>query len=186
MRLDPGARRPLRTALILCAASAMLAGCSASGSIRGPSWNLTGGRDSVPPPPKPAEPLRPVATPSAPAAPVVTYRGGRDPVTGRAPSLGGPPQGLDQRGWDRGPESVQPMPVNRPAAAPVMERAPLPPVAPAAAPVINKQGHRTVDVLPGHSLAMIAKRHNVSIAALMQVNGLRDPYVYPGQQLVLP
>jgi hypothetical protein len=45
---------------------------------------------------------------------------------------------------------------------------------------------RTIEVRPGQSLAMIAAEHRVSIAALMQANGLRDAYVIPGQMLTIP
>jgi LysM repeat protein len=66
------------------------------------------------------------------------------------------------------------------AAVAALQPAPLPQRAPVVA------GQRTVEVLPGHSLAVIAARHRVSIAALMAANKMRDPYVYPGQVLILP
>ncbi len=44
----------------------------------------------------------------------------------------------------------------------------------------------SVDVQPGDSLFAIAKRHNVSIAALMDVNQLKSPNLKPGQKLALP
>jgi LysM repeat protein len=44
----------------------------------------------------------------------------------------------------------------------------------------------TVEVQAGDSLYAISKRHNVSIAALMDVNQLKSPNLKPGQKIVLP
>jgi hypothetical protein len=187
MRFDLHGRSAfLRTVIpfVIIAGSVGLAGCSASGSIRGPSWNLTGGRDAVPPPPKPVEPIRPAAMPHEAPAPHA-YRGGRDPVTGRAPTWGGAPQGFEPRDRERPSASIPPSPVLRAAPPPPsVQMAPLPPMTSRPAP--QAAAPRTVEVLPGQSLAMIAKRNNISIAVLMQANNLRDPYVFPGQVLILP
>ena len=44
----------------------------------------------------------------------------------------------------------------------------------------------TVDVQPGDSLYALSKRHNVSIAALMDLNGLKNATLKPGQKIILP
>jgi murein DD-endopeptidase MepM/ murein hydrolase activator NlpD len=44
----------------------------------------------------------------------------------------------------------------------------------------------TIEVAQGDSLYGLSKRHGVSLAALMQVNGLTTPALKPGQKLVLP
>lgn len=44
----------------------------------------------------------------------------------------------------------------------------------------------TVDVRPGDTLYRIARAHNVSIAALMQANGLSSESIKVGQRLTIP
>jgi murein DD-endopeptidase MepM/ murein hydrolase activator NlpD len=44
----------------------------------------------------------------------------------------------------------------------------------------------TVDVQAGDTLYALSKRHNVSIAALMELNQLKSPNLKPGQKIVLP
>ena len=154
---------------------AVTSGCSNSGRFAGPSWNLTGGKDTLPMPSQPvyATPTQPpVSAPGQPQPPVV-YRGGRDPVTGRAL----PPVGSRQ--------TIEQMPLAPPAeprSAPMQA---------GQTPIGQPSSYRparpgTVEVKPGQSLAIIASEHRVSIASLMTANQLRDPYVIPGQQLVIP
>ncbi len=44
----------------------------------------------------------------------------------------------------------------------------------------------SIDVQPGDTLFGLSKRHNVPVSALMEVNGLTNPNLKPGQKLVLP
>ncbi len=44
----------------------------------------------------------------------------------------------------------------------------------------------TVEVQQGDSLYALSKRHRVSIAALMELNGLKNASIKPGQKIVLP
>jgi murein DD-endopeptidase MepM/ murein hydrolase activator NlpD len=54
---------------------------------------------------------------------------------------------------------------------------------PTSAPIVAGQ---TIDVQPGDSLYAISKRHSVSIAALMDLNGLKSAALRPGQKITLP
>jgi murein DD-endopeptidase MepM/ murein hydrolase activator NlpD len=58
--------------------------------------------------------------------------------------------------------------------------------APAAGAKVPAPTGQTVEVQPGDSLYAIAKRNNVSIADLMDANGLKSPALKPGQKLALP
>jgi LysM domain len=176
---------------VLLAAALVVAGCSNSGRFAGPSWNLTGGKDAVLLPPKQGLPPQPTsAAPDQPPPPVV-YRGGRDPITGRAPQWGGPQPGIERTQLAPLPEPAQP--AASPNLQPIQTRPPqaphsLPQQTPAARPKAAEVTPRggTVEVRPGQSLASIAGEHRVSIASLMSTNSLRDPYVIPGQILKLP
>lgn len=164
MRLATGRVAALVTGL---ACALVAAGCS-NKSMPGPSWNLTGHGDLARRPPEPvyAEPPRAAALPPpATAQPSATYRGGRDPVTGRAPAYHGTE-----------PVVSQPQPRGSAPAA-----APRPPSVAAANSRV-----RSVEVRPGQTLSMIANDNRVSIASLMAANNLRDPYLIPGQVLVIP
>jgi hypothetical protein len=166
-----------------------LSGCSSS-KLSGPSWNLTGGKGATPIPERPINPNPPQAAGlPAPERQPPIYRGGRDPVSGRAPGWGTPPAGFDNRASQ--PQAAQPQYQGQPPAYVPGASAPGAPVyAPsggAAMPSAGSgNGPRTVDVRPGQSLASIAAENRVSIASLMQANKLRDAYVIPGQQLVIP
>ena len=157
MRISSGVAA-LRPASLLVACAALLVGaCSGAGTFPGPSWNLTGGKDATRPPQQPS----------------TTYRGGRDPITGRSATWGGTPQG--------GPPpaiEVQPLPAAMPP-PPSLRQSP----SPAHVPAVRAS---QVEVRPGQSLAAIAAEQRVSIASLMAANKLRDPYVIPGQVLVIP
>lgn len=155
----------------LTIAAALASGCSNATRFNdGPTWSLTGGKDAVPPPP--------------PAKTEPTYRGGRDPATGRAMQHHGAvapgAPGMDGRYQ----ASPPPRPYDQALAA-----------QPAVAPTrgvstaqlgTNAYGRRIITVQPGDSLASVAAAHRVSIASLMFANNLRDAYVSPGQQLVIP
>lgn len=166
---------PCRSALApvsLAIATALLAGCSNATRFNdGPTWSLTGGKDAAPPPPGRTEPA---------------YRGGRDPVTGRAvqQQSGIAPGAPPANGQHLPPP---PRPYDQALAA-----QPGTPPARGVAGVASTQlgsnayGRRIITVQPGDSLAGVAAAHRVSIASLMFANNLRDAYVLPGQQLVIP
>ena len=44
----------------------------------------------------------------------------------------------------------------------------------------------SVDVQPGDTLYRLSRRHHVSVAELMEVNGLSNPSLQPGQKIYLP
>lgn len=99
----------------------------------------------------------------------VRYRGGRDPVTGIAPS----PNGNMSNG-----DSVERPLARAPYADPVGEgigSVGSPPHA-AAAIIVEK----------GDTLSKIAGRHQVTVVALMKANGLANEKIAPGQRLILP
>jgi LysM repeat protein len=52
--------------------------------------------------------------------------------------------------------------------------------------IARTSGGPVIVVKSGDTLAKLAARHEVSIAALMAVNGLRDPHIVRGQILMLP
>lgn len=175
MRNDPALAGSCRLPIIILAVvAAALAGCSNSTRLSdGPKWSLTGGKDAAPPPP---------------AQPPVAYRGGRDPVSGRAPSYG---QGSFGQGNNQvasvslPPAGEQFAPGPRPYPAPVASYEARPLQQPDRLGS-NTYGRRIVTVQSGDSLASIAQANRVSIASLMFANGLKDAYLSPGQQLVLP
>jgi LysM repeat protein len=211
-----------RSALLAVVSCALAAGACSHNPMPGPTWNLTGGKDRAPLPPKSiyaepgrtepgrTEPSRQAALPPAPSQqPVVIYRGGRDPVTGRAPSFGGTQPGLQvapaipqpamtepRSGEQRShvaptypaysgppqPHAAQPHAAQTHAAQThaVQPRAGQP-----TPPVPNARG-RVIEVRPGQTLSIIAAEQRVSIAALMTANNLRDPYLIPGQALIIP
>jgi murein DD-endopeptidase MepM/ murein hydrolase activator NlpD len=68
-------------------------------------------------------------------------------------------------------------------APPVRTAAAYAPTNAAAAPASSG---RSIDVAPGDTLYGLARKHGVSVAALMSVNGLTSPMIKPGQRLVLP
>lgn len=162
MRISTGSARLRSAQLVVACACLCLGACSGGSTFPGPSWNLTGGRQAA------ELPAKPVATPLAPQQSPNTYRGGRDPVTGRAATFGGSPQAF-------------PLP---PAAPDIAARTP-PPAATQPMPVPGVRASQ-VEVRPGQSLAAIAAEQRVSIASLMAANKLRDPYVIPGQVLAIP
>lgn len=162
----PGLYRSALAPLPLVVAAALLPGCSNATRFNdGPTWSLTGGKDAAPAPP--AGRLEP------------SYRGGRDPVTGRA---------IQQH---NGLAATPPPPANSevrslaPPPRPYDQAIAAQPAAPARLGT-NAYGRRIITVQPGDSLASVAAAHRVSIASLMFANNLRDAYVSPGQQIVIP
>ena len=62
----------------------------------------------------------------------------------------------------------------------------LPPAAPPR-PAWTWEGGTAVVLAPGETLEMLAKRHGVPVAALMEANNITSPaHVHPGQRLVIP
>ena len=62
----------------------------------------------------------------------------------------------------------------------------LPPAAPPP-PAWTWEGGTAVVLAPGETLEMLAKRHGVPVAALMEANNITSPaHVHPGQRLVIP
>ena len=146
MRITSGAAARRRATVVTVLSAALAVGaCSGSDRFPGPSWNLTGGKTATPLPPRPiyAEPPRQAALPpSLPhEQPTLAYRDGRDPITGRAPTFGAPPVGLQQQQPAAVPEtrmpSLQPAPASRPPPLPQSQQSSMP----------------TVEVRPGQSLA---------------------------------
>ena len=127
--------------------------------------------------PRPSEPIGGRRSVGAPvAAPEAWNDSGPraalpPPVTGGQPMAPLPPATQNTAGLSK--------PFDRPKAA--VAAAPAPgqkiPVAP---------GGTTVEVQQGDSLYSIAKRHNVPLSALMDVNQLKSPNLKIGQKLVLP
>lgn len=132
--------------------------------------------------------------------------------TGPRPSEGlrrgvGAPTGSDQTWTDSGPRGPLPPVTRAPSDAPppAISASPLPPPSQPFTAGLSKPFDRpktpvaatpvggskiasagTVEVQAGDSLYAIAKRHRVSIAALMEVNQLKSPNLKPGQKLALP
>lgn len=116
----------------------------------------------------------------------------------------GAPPAYENSGWtDSGPRNgASPPPrLERSAALPEAS-APTNPSVPFDAPRKSKQAAAlpaplqatkapvvagsTVEVQQGDSLYAISKRHHVSIAALMDLNGLKNATLKPGQKIILP
>ena len=127
----------------------------------------------------------------APPAAQPLYRGGRDPVSGRA------------QDWAPAAPAHQSQPtaVERSAIAPMPTYAP-PPVShpnayapppqahgagvPRAAPQATASGPTNIEVRHGETLYRIARAHNVTVPALMQANGLTSETIRAGQRLNIP
>jgi murein DD-endopeptidase MepM/ murein hydrolase activator NlpD len=88
------------------------------------------------------------------------------------------------------PAAGSPAAVTRPypAAAPAAAARPSAPVKTASLtpPRTATATGETIEVVQGDSLFGLSKRHGVSMAALMEVNGLTSTNLKPGQKLVLP
>ncbi len=54
------------------------------------------------------------------------------------------------------------------------------------APISEAATGETIEVQPGDTLYRLSRKHQVSLDALMSVNGLTTPNLKPGQKLVLP
>lgn len=186
-------------------ALAAMQGCSSTQS----SSKL--GRSEVAPPP-PQQAWRPPSGYEADGPrSTATYRGGRDPVTGRAQEW--PPAAPVQSAtmaplppaqpYQPARPSAQRSPyAHSPAALPQPGYAQQPPYAqqqqayaPYGQPPYAQQGYGqsaplaaggSVEVRPGDTLYRIARANNVSVPSLMQANGLVNESIKPGQRLTIP
>ncbi|WP_245320665.1 LysM peptidoglycan-binding domain-containing protein, partial [Bradyrhizobium lablabi] len=85
-------------------------------------------------------------------------------------------------GGGRGVSSYAP-----PSNPPIETTATVPPRSVAAARPAAAQGGTTIIVGTSDTLDLLAKRYNVSAAAILQANGYKGPRVLsPGQQLIIP
>lgn len=111
----------------------------------------------------------------APAAAGV-YRGGRDPVTGKAPEWSG-------GGGQVQTSSIPPAPPKGRATA----GAPMVRQAPASSGASSGSGLQGMAIVrQGDTLDSIAQAHGVSASAIQQANKLSGRAVKPGQRLVIP
>ena len=205
------------TSLLLLGAGALVQGCSSSnrdGGDGGSSWKLWGndsGRNEQQAAANKSAPAETWKQPSSfdndgpPAGPV--YRGGRDPVTGRAGNEW-PPASSQNASLAPLPASTAHYPPQSSAqsSAPSSALAPYRPVAPvasaptaayasapsarplpAAAPAaVASAPGGVVEVKQGDTLYRIAKAHNVTVPALVQANGLPNETIKLGQRLTIP
>jgi murein DD-endopeptidase MepM/ murein hydrolase activator NlpD len=124
----------------------------------------------------------------------LTNSGAGAPTTG---SLSGPPQPV-ARGYQSYDESASNPPPSRSYAA---EPLPPPKVAVATAPPTDRftarhmdrlqparyQAGETIEVQPGDTIFVLARRHGVSIDAIIELNGLKNgSSLQPGQRITLP
>lgn len=167
-----------------------LAGCSASiVSDDGPGFGLaeSGGgqvQRALDEPRLIAAPQR--ATPRAPEPdrPVpFDYRGGRDPVTGKAAQTEGagdrPAAGTDVTVRPVKPVSAPGRSLTAAALAPPQPRA----AGPAA---VSAAVRAEAIVAKGDTLHGLSVRHKVSVKAIMAANNLTSSKIFPGQKLVIP
>ena len=127
------------------------------------------------PPPRTAEPA---------------YRGGRDPVSGRAdnwppaappPVASRPPAPVPQ--YNSPPAAAYPQSAYaQPPASPYGYTSPAYRPAPVPAPA----GPGSVEVRQGDTLYRIARAYNVTVPELMQANGLQNESIRPGQRIYIP
>ena len=118
----------------------------------------------------------------------------------------GAPPAYDNAGWaDSGPRPGTPAPIRNDrvttltdAAAPVNPSQPfdaprkiktaasVPLAAPGRSVGAPIAPGAAIEIQPGDSLYALSKRHHVSIAALMELNGLKNATLKPGQKIILP
>lgn len=169
-----------RRSLLLLAATTIGA-CSASiTQDEGPGWSLaerSGGSAA----PTRSEPLdlsqtddRGAARPNpTAAAPGYGYKGGRDPVTGKANVVEGNSEKID-------------VPVKSVKATAAVGAATKPLSAPTTATQPKATGGRETIVAKGDTLHGLSLKHHVSVKSIMTANNLTTSKIYPGQKLVIP
>jgi hypothetical protein len=192
-------RRTVRFSAGACllALGALAQGCSSSrtGENGDGSWRLSGSGA------RPAESREAAAEPRGfdsdgpSASPRNTYRGGRDPVSGRATDRwppAAPP--TESASVSQLPPQPAPFPASAPTlAGPAPYRGPdpgyaqsLPPPQVAGRGAASDPVGRSVEVRTGDTLYRIARAHNVSVEHLKQANGLSSESIKVGQQLTIP
>lgn len=153
-----------------------LTACSSTPSRfqSGRSYGLTGGTETMRQmPPDSLYSGGPAAAPSAHSArgddphANAVYRGGRDPVTGKAPAPA----------WGGAQPQSAPQPY-----APAQPRADI------GRGAVRPQvaGHTVVEVGEGDTLYGLSTKYRVSMNSIMTANGLNDPTLIPGQKVVIP
>lgn len=178
-QVQSGINKLLRQALPLCtvACAALMAGCSADISrLEKPSYGLNE---------RPPIPQEPIGRRNAGAPPAYDNTGWGD----SGPRAGAPANGRVERVASL-PEAAAPINPSQPFDAPRKGKTSAPTPAAAAAPSRTTSAPivagASIDVQPGDSLYALSKRHHVSIAALMELNGLKNATLKPGQKIVLP
>lgn len=165
-------RGPIKATAVL--AALLTGGCSADvARFDSPAFNLSGGGSAMPA----QSPRNGGGFPGSDAG-----------TTGPTESYTPPPsrKGVDVAALPevRQPPSAAPLPAVAPPPAAKPERKPV--AAPAAQPSAPVAGGEQIEVQQGDTLFGLSKRHHVSVAELMQVNGLQNPNLKPGQKLTLP
>lgn len=184
------AARPLLKAAVVSLLTLSAAGCSADvARFDSPSFSLNGSSSSTAALPRPTEPVRP-------ASGFNSLGGDRsEPVGTTTEGAYIPPPRRDAR--DSGvqvaniPETPRPVaaPPSPSIAAPVSEpsRRSAGKDASATAPVQSSATPgEQIEVQQGDTLYGISRRYHVSLNELLQVNGLTNPNLKPGQKLYLP
>jgi LysM repeat protein len=194
------ALRPV--ALMPMGCAALLAACGTASPIpplnSGPSWSLSKSNNDLSAPRGGTLPTgRSDTSPQAPPASAYTYKGGRDPYSGRAspqaqptPVVAGSPPQPQQFAPGSLPQQANRAPGQNPGVQAVTTYRPADaggPGVPYAAPQpMTVAKGQTMTVVPGDTLTAIASRHRVSVAELMRVNNLQSPILRPGQDIRIP
>ena len=142
----------------------------------GPGWSLAD--KPAPPSLSPSQrsavgaAMRDPSLPPKPAAADAVYKGGRDPVTGKASSEGAvsPEPALAVRKVKATTEPSRPAAVTLGSAAASTDTA----------------NSATATVTKGDTLHGLSLKHKVSVKALMTANNLTTNKIFPGQKLVIP
>ncbi len=120
------------------------------------------------------------------------YRGGRDPVSGRAQEWppASPPHGGSQQPTAVERSALNPLPSAVSYSQPASPRSAYAPppasYAPGAPARGSAAGSTSVEVKHGDTLYRIAKANNVTVPALMQANSLSNESIKAGQHLTIP
>ncbi|WP_157088043.1 LysM peptidoglycan-binding domain-containing protein, partial [Bradyrhizobium jicamae] len=177
--------RRVPQAAVLTLMSVGFAGCSADmqtrfsdSSFSNPFASQPEATGSVRAPAAERRELPQYSRPQAQAAPQFQSQALPPPAVAAPPAY--PASGVS--GGGRGVSSYAP-----PSNPPIETTATVPPRSVAAARPAASQGGTTIIVGTSDTLDILAKRYNVSAAAILQANGYKGPRVLsPGQQLIIP
>src|SRR4051812_725379 len=177
-------RAPSRL-VVLTAIAAGLAGCS---SERFSNDNrYSDNRYAAQPAPQP-EPLGPAAMPPSSRieqAPLPPPSGMSGPASG--PVSAAPDAGYSGGGRSMGMASYQPTYQSSPPVPPEITGSAAPRKPASASSPWSWEGGTAIIVAPGETIDVIAQRHNVPAAALVEANSLpAGAAIRPGQRLVIP